>query len=239
MITKSSRPMQVAVAIDKAMDETKDPADGVAMTDSPDAQRTSNWVRLVTRIQQNDRAAMEELYNVFSKGIRFFLCRQLGPQELDDKVHDTFLIVVQAIQRGELREPERLMGFVRTIVRRQVAGYIDEIVQNRRESTPLEMDAVVPDERRNPEQSVAFQQKIQLMKDILRSLGDRDREILTRFYISEQSQEQICEDMELTDTQFRLFKSRAKARFSILGKRRLQRSNLLNLFVRASVRRGH
>ncbi len=28
--------------------------------------------------------------------------------------YDTFVVVVQAIQRGELREPERLMGFVRT-----------------------------------------------------------------------------------------------------------------------------
>jgi hypothetical protein len=46
------------------------------------------------------------------------LCRQLGPQDLDDKVHDTFLIVVQAIRKGELREPERLMGFVHTVVRR-------------------------------------------------------------------------------------------------------------------------
>jgi len=53
---------------------------------------------------------MEELYRVFSRGIRFYLCRQLGPQELDDKVHDTFLIVVQAICRGELRDPDRLMG---------------------------------------------------------------------------------------------------------------------------------
>src|SRR5581483_882450 len=118
MTSKSSRPMQAAVVIEKAMDETKDPEEAVPVTDALDAtQRTSNWVRLVARIQQNDRSAMEELYSVFSKGIRFFLCRQLGPQELDDKVHDTFLIVVQAIQRGELREPERLMGFVRTIVR--------------------------------------------------------------------------------------------------------------------------
>ena len=77
---------------------------------------------------------MEELYQIFSRGIRFHLCRQLGPQELDDKVHDTFLIVVQAIQRGELREPDRLMGFVRTIVRRQIAAYIEELVHNRRET---------------------------------------------------------------------------------------------------------
>jgi hypothetical protein len=32
---------------------------------------------------------------------------------------------------------------------------------------------------------------------------------------------QICFEMELTETQFRLLKSRAKARFGMLGKRRL------------------
>ena len=47
---------------------------------------------------------------------------------LDDKVHDTFLVVVQAIRRGELRDPQRLMGFVRTVVRRQVAAHIDKVV---------------------------------------------------------------------------------------------------------------
>ena len=74
---------------------------------------------------------MAELYTLFSKGIRFYLCRQLGVQELDDKVHDTFVVVVQAIRRGELREPERLMGFVRTVVRRQVAAHIDKAVQTK------------------------------------------------------------------------------------------------------------
>src|SRR5208283_4313311 len=88
-----------------------------------------SWAELVTRIQSGDREALEELYRVFSKGIRFYLCRQLGSQDLDDKVHDVFLIITQAIQKGELRQPERLMGYVRTIVRRQVAIHIDAAVQ--------------------------------------------------------------------------------------------------------------
>ncbi|MFM2124368.1 MAG: hypothetical protein RL328_819, partial [Acidobacteriota bacterium] len=88
----------------------------------------AGWVALVQRIQSGETDGMEELYQLFSRGIRFYLCRQLGPQELDDKVHDSFVVVVQAIRRGELREPERLMGFVRTVVRRQVAAYIDRAV---------------------------------------------------------------------------------------------------------------
>jgi RNA polymerase sigma-70 factor (ECF subfamily) len=182
---------------------------------------------------------MEELYRIFAKGIRFFLCRQLGSQELDDKVHDTFLIVVQAIQRGDLREPERLMGFVRTVVRRQVASYIDQIVRVRREESDIEVSGRIPDRRSNPEQSLAFRQKVELMKSVLRELSDKDREILTRFYLNEQTQEQICEDMNLSDTQFRLLKSRAKARFGDLGKKKLQQRALMSVFLRSSLALPH
>jgi hypothetical protein len=45
-----------------------------------------------------------------------FWPRQLGPRDLDDKVHDVFVIVAQAIRRGDLRDPERLMDYVRTVV---------------------------------------------------------------------------------------------------------------------------
>ncbi len=96
-------------------------------------------MELVERIRFGLSDGMEDLYQLFSKGIRFYLCRQLGPQELDDKVHDIFVVVVQAIRRGELREPERLMGFVRTVVRRQVAAHIDKAVHGRREQ--MELDA--------------------------------------------------------------------------------------------------
>src|SRR5271155_2092201 len=90
------------------------------------------WAELVDKIKLNDTTGLEELYRVFSRGVRFYLCRQLGPQDLDDRVHDTFLTVAQAIQRGDLREPDRLMGYVRTIVTRQVAAQIEENVHSRK-----------------------------------------------------------------------------------------------------------
>jgi RNA polymerase sigma-70 factor (ECF subfamily) len=198
-----------------------------------------DWHELVGRIQRGDNSGLEDLYSLFARGIRFYLCRQLGPQELDDKVHDAFLIVVQAIKRGDLREPERLMGFVRTVVRRQVAAYIDDVVHSRREELHLDVGVRVADGRNNPEQSAAFRQKVEFMTSILSSLSDRDREILTRFYLDEQTQEQICEDMNLTETQFRLLKSRAKARFGELGKRKLQQKPLGSLFLRTSAQSAH
>ncbi len=200
---------------------------------SPEAY--AGWVALVGRIKTGEAGSMEELYQLFSKGIRFYLCRQLGPQELDDKVHDTFVVVVQAIRRGELREPERLMGFVRTIVRRQVAAHIDRVVHNRREQVDLDSSVRVADPRENPEQSAIFRERAELIQRVLGELTERDREILTRFYLKEQDQDQICTEMSLTETQFRLLKSRAKARFGELGKKKLNQKTLQAVFLRTSV----
>jgi RNA polymerase sigma-70 factor, ECF subfamily len=193
-----------------------------------------NWADLVERIRAGDNSGMEELYSVFTRGVRYYLCRHLGSQELDDRVHDSFLIVVQAIQKGDLREPERLMGFVRTVVRRQVAAHIDNAVHNRREHADVELGFRVADLRATPEEHAIVNERADLMKDALGQMSGRDREILTRFYLREQSQEEICAEMNLTDTQFRLLKSRAKARFGEIGKRRLGKSLLGKIFLRKS-----
>ncbi len=198
-----------------------------------------NWQQLVARIQRGEAGGMEELYAVFSRGVRFYLCRQLGPQELEDKVHDTFLIVVQAIRRGELREPERLMGFVRTIVRRQVASYIDNAVQTRKEQADLESGLTICDDRRNPEEDAIARQRVEIMTNVLHSVSARDREILTRFYLLGQNQQQICREMHLTETQFRLLKSRAKARFGELGRRSLRRRGFPQVLLRVASRAAH
>ena len=180
-----------------------------------------SWSSLVQRIQAGDAAGMEEMYAIFSKGVRFYLWRQLGSQDLDDKVHDIFLIITQSIQRGELREPERLMGYVRTITRRQVAAHIDAAIHTRRKQVDLDAEVYLCDHQPDPERSVIEQQHQKLAMRLLGSLPKRDREVLMRFYLEEQPAEQICREMELTETQFRLIKSRAKARYTELGRRRL------------------
>ncbi|HNY40719.1 MAG TPA: sigma-70 family RNA polymerase sigma factor [Bryobacteraceae bacterium] len=197
------------------------------------------WASLVDRIRSGDEASVEELYTTFARGIRYYLCRHLGAQELDDKVHDAFLIVLQAIRNGSLREPERLMGFVRTVVRRQVAAFIDQAVQNRRDQADIEVGARVQDSARNPERCVIDDEKNEIMYEILRGISARDREILTRFYLYEQNAEQICSEMRLSETQFRLLKSRAKARFGELGRKRLARTPFIDVLLRKATGAGH
>jgi RNA polymerase sigma-70 factor, ECF subfamily len=181
--------------------------------------RSIDWAGLVSRIQNGENTGTEELYRIFNEGIRFLLCRRIGPQDMEDKVHDTFLLILQAIQRGDVREPERLMGFIHTVVRRQVAAYIDHMVHSRHEQLDFELlERGIADRRRNPEQHMVVRQNAAIMKNALLQMPHREREILIRFYEREEPLEQICEEMRLTETQFRLFKSRAKARFGEIGK---------------------
>jgi RNA polymerase sigma-70 factor (ECF subfamily) len=227
MLAMRARASQSASdAVPQAEDEAKS---SVANTSSGSGV---DWAALVSQIKNGEDAGLEFLYRQFSRGIRYYLCRHLGPEELDDRVHDTFLVVVQAVRKGDLREPERLMGFVRTIVRRQVAAYIDQAIQVRRDQADIECGVAVVDGKSDPEQQAIARQKKELMKSVLESLSKRDRDILVRFYLNEESQEKICEEMSLTETQFRLLKSRAKARFGEIGKKRLTSSGIFSVFLR-------
>jgi RNA polymerase sigma-70 factor (ECF subfamily) len=184
------------------------------------------WPAVIEKIQANDATGMEELYRVFSRGVRFFLWRQIGKQDLEDTVHDTFLAVAEAIRRGDVREPDRLMGFVWTVVRRQLAAHIERAVTVRNQRVDLDGASGILDRSADPEWTAIVSQHRVLARRLLKEISGRDREVLVRFYLKEQNQEEICRDMELTETQFRLLKSRAKARLGVLGRKTLSRRRI-------------
>ncbi len=197
------------------------------MQDSPQREGAASqpfdipdWAGTVDRIRAGDPGAMAQLYSVFTRGIRYLLLRTLGVEEVDDRVHDCFVIVTEAIRAGELRDPARLMGYVRTVVRRHIAASIEDAVTRRRTTVEFE-DTVfsVSDWKANPEQNLLVRQRADIARRVFNGVSRRDREILRRFYLLEEPQEKICREMGLTYNQFRLLKSRAKARFGKLGQR--------------------
>jgi RNA polymerase sigma-70 factor (ECF subfamily) len=186
-----------------------------------------DWASTVDRIRAGDPIAMTELYTVFTRGIRYLLLRSLGVEEVDDRVHDCFVIVAEAIRSGELRDPARLMGYVRTVVRRHIAASIEDAISRRRTTVEFE-DSVfsVSDWKNNPEQNLLARQRAEIARRVFNGVSRRDREILRRFYLLEQPQELICQEMGLSYNQFRLLKSRAKARFGKLGQRLAESGSL-------------
>ena len=175
---------------------------------------------LVERVQARQATAFEELYALV-KNFTYFLMRQLGGEDLQDKVHDVFLAVTQAIISGRLRDPERLVPYLTTMTRFYSYNQIERRVSRRRVGCISE-GFNTADPRVNLETSVYQQERAKIAHEVLSEMPRRDSDVLRRFYLQEQSKEQICNEMHLTPTQFRLLKSKAKSTFTQLGTRRLQ-----------------
>ena len=184
---------------------------------------TASCRELVRRIEKRNPAALEELYGMV-KNFTWFLMRQLGPDDLQDSVHDVYVTVAQAITAGKLRDPERLRAFLTTVTRFYTYSQIERRVHGRNRFTGLDGMAVdIPDDT-NLESGLYNRQRVTIVRDILRQMPALECEILRRFYLLEQPKEQICREMRLTPTQFRNMKSQAKLALTEIGRRRLRRA---------------
>jgi RNA polymerase sigma-70 factor (ECF subfamily) len=182
------------------------------------AVQAVDWIELAAQIQAGDETGLVCLYRIFSRGLRYYLLRQIGEQDCDDRMHEILLIVLNALRKGGLREPQHIMSFVWTVARRQVTATIQQRVVSRQMELGLECGVEAAEPRQNPESELISRERAAIGRKALLSLPPRNREILSRFYLKEQTQEHICREMKLTETQFRLGKSRAKARFAEAGK---------------------
>jgi len=196
---------------------------GIDQSQMPD-QPVPDWKTVVEQIRAGEPPGEEDLYRNLATGARLFLQRRMGTQDVEDLVHDLFVIVVETIRRGDLREPDRLMGFVRTVLHRQLSLGISRMIQRRETSINLESAAGLTAAEPTPEQRAAAHQNATIMKQVLGKMRARDREVLSRFYLREESPERICAEMGLTETQFNLLKSRAKAKLTELVQRKLARN---------------
>lgn len=178
--------------------------------DQQQAQGTETARDIVALIQKGDKQGEEMLYSALSRGMKFVAIRQLGPEDGVECFHDTMLTLIRRIRDGALKEPAALFGYARTILLREIS---EQFEKRRRLSIVDDFDAVshaIADPRSSPEAAIEAEQRTAAMRRGLLALRPKEREILTRFYLQEQSIESIQQEMGLTATQFRLLKSRSK-----------------------------
>ena len=196
-------------------------------------QQHSELRDIVDRIQAGDNSGAQDLYRVLGKGMKWLLCRGIGHDGAEDQLHNLFVILLEHIRNGTVRDPERLMGMARTIAKRQISAHVDVSIKSRLRRGDDDTACRVPSKILTPDEALTIRRKVDTMKTVLSELSQRDREILTKFYLKEQTQDQICREMGLSDTQFRLLKSRAKARFGELGRKTLSVAKVVGMAKRA------
>jgi RNA polymerase sigma factor (sigma-70 family) len=188
------------------------------------AEISAQWGELVSRVRTGDEGSLEELYKAVAKSARGTLFRSVDPQSVEDHVHEIMVIVLEAIRAGEIRDPSCLMSFVRTVTHRRVSLHIRGAMLRRKRLVSID-SAPEPSApfNQSPEARAALREKVDGVWQVIASLPARDQEILIRFYHRDQDAEQICREMSLTATQFRLGKSRAIAKCGSLTHPRSRR----------------
>ena len=175
-----------------------------------------SFAEVVDNVRSGSPEGLDQLYRVF-RILSASLRRQTGYEDFEDRMHDMFIVVVEAIREGKLREPGALPSYIHGVARFSVCSKIGVKVRHERLSGTLRHWVSLRSPSYTPEDALAARERNQIMQELLQSMSEREREILTRFYIREQTKEQICSELKLTDTQFRLAKSRAKQRLSRIG----------------------
>lgn len=194
----------------------RDAAPGEA-AEAPDDQDVA---RLVGRIQAGDPTAESELVARFSRGLLLMLRRLAQNPALADDLHqETLALVLGKIRRGEVREPEKLAGFIRSTARNLF------IADRRKEARYLALDEgeeegarpgpALADRGPAPLERVLAQEEARQVQRLLAELRfDRDRQLLLRFYLSDDSKEELCADLEIEPERFNkvLFHARERLR---------------------------
>ena len=174
---------------------------------------------IVRQIQSGDPSGAENLYHIIGDQCRARLSRGVEAQGVEDSLHDIVVTILEAIHTGTVREPSRLMGFAKTVALRRVARHIRSKISSRKRFLPMgSVDFPAPPAS-SPDAAVAATERAQTLHKALRCLRQRDRDLLLRYYYFEQDQADICVALDLTETQFRLFKSRALARCATVARR--------------------
>jgi RNA polymerase sigma-70 factor (ECF subfamily) len=139
--------------------------------------------------------------------------RKMSLENAKDQHHCVFAILLDAIQSGAIEDPQTFPSYAVMVAKRQAQQYLQNL-----SNKPADYDRRLLDDscsyaKVNSEVMLENAERNALMHQTIAMLKVQEREILDRIYVQEQSSEEICKDMALTETQFRVLKSRAKGRF--------------------------
>lgn len=180
-------------------------------------------VDLVSRIRAGDRQAEAELVERYSRGVMIIIRREVSDTVAAEDLHqEGFRIVLEKIRRGDVREPERLSGFVCGVARNLVIDHFRRAAR-RENNAEIEEAVSIPHPAPDQLQELLRKEKADLVRQVLKGMSnERDIQALYRFYIADDDKEQICADLGLTSLHFNRVLHRARERFRELYERAMR-----------------
>jgi len=146
--------------------------------------------------------------------LQVFLHRRIARDAAEDLLQRTFLQAIKKIRTEGLDDPSNLGGYLyRTACKLATAYWRGEL--SRRHDSDGELLSNLRDDALSLEESLDHDLRARVVRELMRKLSvARDREVLERFYLKEESRIAIRESMNLTELQFNQVLWRARQRFA-------------------------
>ncbi|HKH44430.1 MAG TPA: sigma-70 family RNA polymerase sigma factor [Thermoanaerobaculia bacterium] len=178
---------------------------------------------LVARIRGGEPGSEEELIQRFSRGITFLLRRVTrDPATAEDLHQETFRLAIEKIRNGEVRDPEKLPGYIASLARNLAT---EDARRGIRRDQWHDRDPERAEQASDPEpgqlSTLLRKEHAAIVRRVIGELEqDRDRQLLFRYYIAEEDKEQICRDLALDQVHFNRVLFRARQRYKDLYEKR-------------------
>jgi RNA polymerase sigma-70 factor (ECF subfamily) len=180
----------------------------------PDQIVNSSPADLVARIIAGDRNAEAELVRRYSRGVSVIVGTIVEQRAaVEDLRQESFRIAIEKIRKGDLREPERLSGFICSVARNLALQYFRQPSQ-REVTVSEEAVELLIDSAPSPIHNLLREENGRIVRQVLSDVRPRRyQEILYRYYVAEEEKDAICADMGLSSLHFNRVLQRARDRY--------------------------
>jgi RNA polymerase sigma factor (sigma-70 family) len=151
--------------------------------------------------------------------MQVFLHRRIAHDAAEDLLQRTFLRAITKIRTEGLKDPSKLGGYLyRTACKLAIMYFRGDL--SRQYDSDRDVIASIEDGALSIEERLDREQLAKCVKELMDYLPvKRDREVLERYYLHEESRAHIRESLELTDMQFNQCLWRARQRFGDILRR--------------------
>lgn len=190
---------------------------------------------LIERIRLGDRRAEQLLVDRYWRGLMFVLNRHTNQDHAlaQDLAQDTFLTVISKARNNEIHNPSALSAFIRQVgINLTIAHFRKQSVSHTEACDDI--DVRFANGENNLSDHVCREELIEIIVQVMEELPkQRDRDILTAFYMGNASKAKLCDNFDLTPEHFDRVLYRAKERLRTILSARLnidvQQTNLSHL----------
>ena len=168
----------------------------------------------VERLREGDPSTEQHFVSYFDQLLRIKLrAKRLASETVEDLRQETYIRVLLVLRRDGVRQPERFGAFVNSICN----NVLQEFYRACARTTDLPPGhEETPDDTIDIEGQMVTQQTKHRVREVLKGLPDKDRDLLFAFFLEEKEKDEVCAQFGVDRDYLRVLLHRAKDKFRVL-----------------------